>query len=442
MKELHPSELFDRTRDLIIIKAATIGLLALSITATATSATSPKPRKTWLAGTALGLAVIGCGVKALERDKKESLQDLQQASSQGWRSLLAQSFLPAAKVSVTFNPETWQPKLFDWSLFNTKPERFPHIGLVADSGGGKSTTGLWLTTWLDGKHYAILPHKKPGDYPGIASFCGSRNYGKADDPEYDLQKVLENKYPNISVASFVKSLHSEMDKRYKLYEQGIEDYSPINIHWDEYNAFIRKVNDKSIVPLIEDLVAEARKVKIRIIVMVQSALVEDMGLNGSLKKSIKFIQLADFATDRATKEDKSAKLTQWMERLIERGDNFPVMIDSKPGIVPHKKYWVNSAETRNQLPGNGNGELGVESEELELNELEAVILQFGKSKPNTVIKARDLINNSRLFKGMTPHEVRIILQSVADRGIGQTEGEGNKLGWKYNQSVDSTSTAL
>ena len=50
-----------------------------------------------------------------------------------------------------------------------------------------------------------------------------------------------------------------------------------------------------------------------------------------------------------------------MERLIERGDNFPVMIDSKPGIVPHKKYWVNSAETRNQLPGNSNGELGVES---------------------------------------------------------------------------------
>lgn len=442
MKELHPSELFDRTRDLIIIKAATIGLLALSITATATAATSPKPRKTWLAGSALGLAVIGCGVKALERDKKDSLQDLRQASNQGWRSLLAQSFLPAAKVSATFNPETWQPKLFDWVLFNTKPERFPHIGLVADSGGGKSTTGLWLTTWLDGKHYAILPHKKPGDYPGIASFCGSRNYGKADDPEYDLQKVLENKYPSISVASFVKSLHSEMDKRYKLYEQGIEDYSPINIHWDEYNAFIRKVNDKSIVPLIEDLVAEARKVKIRIIVMVQSALVEDMGLNGSLKKSIKFIQLADFATDRATKEDKSAKLTQWMERLIERGDNFPVMIDSKPGIVPHKKYWVNSAETRNQLPGNGNGELGVESEELELNELEAVILQFGKSKPNTVIKARDLINNSRLFKGMTPHEVRIILQSIADRGIGQTEGEGNKLGWRYNKPEDSASTDL
>lgn len=442
MKELHPSELFDRTRDLVIIKAATIGLLALSITATATAATSPKPRKTWLAGTALGLAVIGCGVKALERDKKDSLQDLRQASNQGWRSLLAQSFLPAAKISATFNPETWQPKLFDWSLFNTKPERFPHIGLVADSGGGKSTTGLWLTTWLDGKHYAILPHKKPGDYPGIASFCGSRNYGKADDPEHDLQEVLENKYPNISVASFVKSLHSEMDKRYKLYEQGIEDYSPINIHWDEYNAFIRKVNDKSIVPLIEDLVAEARKVKIRIIVMVQSALVEDMGLNGSLKKSIKFIQLSDFATDRATKEDKSTKLTQWMERLVERGDNFPVMIDSKPGIVPHKKYWVNSAETTNQLPGNGDGELGVGSKELQLNEFEAAILQFGQSKPNTVIKARDLINNSRLFRGMTPEEVRIILQSVADRGIGQTEGEGNKLGWKYNQSVDSASTDL
>lgn len=440
MKELHPSELFDRTRDLIIIKAFSIGLLALSITATATAATSPKPRKTWLAGTALGLAVIGCGVKALERDKKESLQDLQQASSQGWRSLLAQSFLPAAKVSATFNPETWQPKLFDWLLFNTKPERFPHIGLVADSGGGKSTTGLWLTTWLDGKHYAILPHKKPGDYPGIASFCGSRNYGKADDPEYDLQEVLDNKYPNISVASFVKSLHKEMDKRYKLYEQGTENYSPINIHWDEYNAFIRKVNDKSIVPLIEDLIAEARKIKIRIIVMVQSALVEDMGLNGSLKKSIKFIQLADFATDRATKEDKSTKLTQWMERLIERGDNFPVMIDSKPGIVPHKKYWVNSAEARNQLPGNGDRELGVGSEELELNEFETAILQFGQSKPNTVIKARDLINNSRLFKGMTPNEVRIILQSVADKGIGQTEGEGNKLGWKYNQPVDIVST--
>ncbi|MEO0687512.1 MAG: hypothetical protein AAFY76_21295, partial [Cyanobacteria bacterium J06649_11] len=199
-------------------------------------------------------------------------------------------------------------------------------------------------------------------------------------------------------------------------------------------------NDKSIVPLIEDLVAEARKVNIRIIVMVQSALVEDMGLNGSLKKSIKFIQLADFATDRATKEDKSTKLTQWMERLIERGDNFPVMIDNKPGIVPHKKYWVNSAEAKNQLPGNGNGELGVESEQLQLNEFETAIIDAGKRLQGDVLKARTLKQQSRLFASMSPEDIRLLFQSLSDRGIGEVVGTGNTLGWKYNQPVGTTST--
>ncbi len=393
-------------------------------------------------GSTLVLIVIGQTQNKLYRRLSEELSDVSEVARVKGKERVATVMSPSAPAIINIGEvKDWEPKLFDWALFNIKPERFPQIGLVADSGGGKSTTGLWLTTWLSGKHYAILPHKKPDDYPGIPSFCGGRNYGKVEDQEYDLREILENKYPNISVVSFVKSLHKEMDRRYKLYEQGIEDYPAINIHWDEYNAFIRKVNDKGIVSLIEDLIAEARKVKIRIIVMVQSALVEDMGLNGSLKKSIKFIQLADFAIDRADKEDKSGKLKQWMEGLIEAGDNFPVMIDSKPGIVPHKKYWVNSAETRNQLPGNGNGELGVESEELELNELEAMILQFGQSKPNTVIKARDLINNSRLFRGMTPEEVRIILQSLADKGIGQTEGEGNKLGWKYLHLVDIASTS-
>lgn len=348
-------------------------------------------------GSTLVLIVIGQTQNKLYRRLSEELSDVSEVARVKGKERVATIMSPSAPAIINIGEvKDWEPKLFDWALFNTKPERFPQIGLVADSGGGKSTTGLWLTTWLSGKHYAILPHKKPNDYPGIPSFCGGRNYGKVEDQEYDLREILENKYPNISVVSFVKSLHNEMDRRYKLYEQGIEDYPAINIHWDEYNAFIRKINDKGIVSLIEDLIAEARKVKIRIIVMVQSALVEDMGLNGSLKKSIKFIQLADFATDRATKEDKSAKLTQWMERLIERGDNFPVMIDSKPGIVPHKKYWVNSAETRNQLPGNGNGELGVESEELELNEFESYILDWGKQNPDQLLKARIVQQNSRL----------------------------------------------
>ena len=385
-------------------------------------------------GSTLVLIVIGQTQNKLYRRLSEELSDVSEVARIKGKERVATVMSPSAPAIINIGEvKDWEPKLFDWALFNTKPERFPQIGLVADSGGGKSTTGLWLTTWLDGKHYAILPHKKPDDYPGIPSFCGGRNYGKAEDPSYDLREILENKYPNISVVSFVKSLHSEMDRRYKLYEQGVEDYPAVNIHWDEYNAFIRKVNDKSIVSLIEDLIAEARKVKIRIIVMVQSALVEDMGLNGSLKKSIKFIQLADFATDRADKEDKSGKLKRWMEGLIERGDNFPVMVDNKPGIVPHKKYWVNSVAAGGDVKVNASPNLPQSKLDTGLNEYEQAILQFGQTKPNIIIKARDLINNSRLFKGMAPDEVRIIFQSVADKGIGQTEGEGNKLGWVYKE---------
>ena len=43
MKELHPSEMVERVRDLIVIKTAIYSLLALSIATVTTAAISNKP---------------------------------------------------------------------------------------------------------------------------------------------------------------------------------------------------------------------------------------------------------------------------------------------------------------------------------------------------------------------------------------------------------------
>ncbi|MBH8575270.1 hypothetical protein I8752_20085, partial [Nostocaceae cyanobacterium CENA369] len=59
-------------------------------------------------------------------------------------------------------------------------------------------------------------------------------------------------------------------------------------------------------------------------------------------------------------------------------------------------------------------------------------VDWGKQHPGEVLKARILLQASRLFEGMQPDEIRIIFAALADRGVGQVEGEGDRLGWKWS----------
>ena len=53
--------------------------------------------------------------------------------------------LPMRVIEAEVMPElNGKPELFDWSLFKTDPDRFPHIRIIAKSGMGKTTLAEWL----------------------------------------------------------------------------------------------------------------------------------------------------------------------------------------------------------------------------------------------------------------------------------------------------------
>ncbi|MEM6403292.1 MAG: hypothetical protein AAF757_24195 [Cyanobacteria bacterium P01_D01_bin.116] len=421
MKELHPSELFDRTRDLIIIKAATIGLLALSITATATAATSPKPRKTWLAGTALGLAVIGCGVKALERDKKESLQDLQLVSSQGWRSLLAQSFLPAAKVSATFNSKNWTPTnlVTDPVEYINKVQK--HVALVGGTGDGKSTQAQYFSTRIGGEVIVYDVDSSIDDWTWIKPDNLFGDNGLTDVNEAMGEALQHLEKMRVYRKTVSKNIPDEYARFYIAEEYPVLSDCENSHDWIRQHAKV------------------GRKRKQFIMVLAQNDTAANFDLEGDadiLDTCFVRIRLGKKAQDYARTKLKSSELEQW----LKSGGKKRFMLDDQPCELDLSNWGMIQQQQDNQLPGNGNRELGVGSEEPQLNEFESYILDWGKQNPDQLLKARIVQQNSRLFENISADDIRLMFIVLADKGFGTTANEGNRLAWVYSKPVDNTPT--
>ena len=65
--------------------------------------------------------------------------------------MLAQSFLPAAKVSATFNSKNWTPTnlVTDPVEYINKVQK--HVALVGGTGDGKSTQAQYFSTRIGGE---------------------------------------------------------------------------------------------------------------------------------------------------------------------------------------------------------------------------------------------------------------------------------------------------
>jgi 16S rRNA U516 pseudouridylate synthase RsuA-like enzyme len=120
-----------------------------------------------------------------------------------------------------------------------------------------------------------------------------------------------------------------MDKRYSQYSDGVTDFEFWNVVVDEIPAIVaqcEKVPDQ-----LKVLIREARKVRIRLILLTQGAEVKALKMEGegSIRDSLTFIRLGNFATDHARKlKDKS--LLAWLQQ-----SDRPCLVDDLPAIVPN-----------------------------------------------------------------------------------------------------------
>ncbi|MDJ0553375.1 MAG: hypothetical protein QNJ68_02825 [Microcoleaceae cyanobacterium MO_207.B10] len=303
-----------------------------------------------------------------------------ESQNQFRESLKSAAVTPLLQPSTTDTPiQPGQNQLqpFDWQLFNTQPEKYPHLFIVGGTGDGKSYTAESICYILEGKTIVIHPHKKPGDFQGFPCYCGGRKYGS-----WKQDKLTENdnfnrllkggEYPNLTCAKAIKLIHQEMDSRYKLYEQGIENYPMVNIIIDEYNTTVDAVPE--ITSTMNSLIREARKVKLRLILLIQSDLVDDLGIKGkgAIRKCFRFIRLGDFAKDRA-KKSNSGSIKNWVSL-----QEYPLLVEDDIALLPDKKALpliANSCTATTNASGNdiNDGSNHVTSQLRETEQLEQLL---------------------------------------------------------------------
>lgn len=207
--------------------------------------------------------------------------------------------------------ETPGLELFDWAELADDTE-YPHIAILNKTGGGKSTLAQWLAQQVGGKIYVLDPHYEPGSYTAADIVAGrGRNTGESAEsyrPIYDkkgdpigTKGEVEITHPHelASCTQMINWVHREMERRYHLRAQGISNFEAINIILDEFSSYSKK---EGVPQRFKELIREARKVKIRLYILIQGSQVGDLGLEGSsdLRANLTFIRLGKFAIDYVT----------------------------------------------------------------------------------------------------------------------------------------------
>lgn len=220
----------------------------------------------------------------------------------------AGTIYPPALTDYAQNESSSTVNLFNWEELKTKPDDFAHLMICGKTGSGKSLLAEWLLSLLGGELIAISPHLRPQDFQGARHIGGGRNYD--------------------AIAEEFSRIYEEMNSRYEYYNMGRDDFEPINIVCDEMPAIM--ANCEEVPEQFKALIREARKVRIRLIVLSQGTEVKALKLEGegSVRDSLSFIRLGNFATQYAKKLGDES-LTNWI-----KAQKRPCLVDEFPAIVP------------------------------------------------------------------------------------------------------------
>jgi len=280
-------------------------------------------------GTALALVSAWAEKKSEEPDLM--LQMIQAARLDLFEQLLDRRCHQAYEAAVEVQalpPALIAAKYFDWSLIQTNPDKYAHLAIVGGTGDGKTTLTESLLQFLDEKSIAIDPHWKPGNYPGLPTVAKGRNYGEYPAAPIPFDNLVSGK-EDCSYTEAIATIHQEMDRRYKLLKKGVPVGDRYTFILDEYTTFAG-VHPKCSGSEVLSLIREARKVGLRLILIVQSDLLKDFKWEGqgAARKSLRWARLGEFAASYASGlKDENLKI--WVT-----SQDYPILVDKMPAFLP------------------------------------------------------------------------------------------------------------
>ncbi|MBH8577183.1 hypothetical protein I8752_30260 [Nostocaceae cyanobacterium CENA369] len=414
MSELHPSQLHQHLQMYTCAKWSFWGSLIISVGLLSLGASKVGSQKLWIVGFSVGTLEVGRRQRHTAKLLQVSLGDIDHASRlnfQAWTRLRTQ---PTAQLALTVGAvdANWQPENLITDPVEYIQKKQKHVALIGGTGDGKSTFTQFLSFKIGGRVIVYDSDAKPEDWNWL-------------DQKDVIGRKGDFKAINTAMDNDLTNLEELVELRGDGGDKAIAGRDRFLIG-EEFPILVEECDNAA--PWLKKHAKRGRRYKQFILAIAQNDTAENFGLQGdkdTLYSCFVLVRLGQFGRDYARTKLKDPQLEQW----LKAGGKKRFLVDDAPCELDLSN-WGQSTATDAPVKSGVSGE--ATPTQLELNEYEQFIVDWGKQHPGEVLKARILLQASRLFEGMQPDEIRIIFAALADRGVGQVEGEGDRLGWKWS----------
>lgn len=422
-ENLHPSQLNSYLQLQNRAKWASCCCLTASVLLLSLGASlrgESKQYKPWVLGASVGVFGVGKSQRKTVKELAVVLGDIDQISRLNFQFWLREKTKATAPmvVNIPALSGSWQPdnQIGDPVEYVNRVQK--HVALVGGTGDGKSTQAQYFSVRIGGKVIVYDVDSGKGDWAWVEpkSLIGDGGLPSVNEAMGEAMEHLEK------MRVYRKEVSKDVPEEFARFY--IAEEFPVLADCDNAPQWIRQH------------AKVGRKRKQFIMVLAQNDTAANFALLGDadiLDTCFVRIRLGKKAQDYARATLKNPQLEQW----LKAGGKKRFMVDDSPCELDLSSWRPGDFAT--SLTHTNEIELakptGITADEL-LTTLEYPdkdIVELGLKQSGEWLPAWKCHNLNRSLRSIEVGDIRLLFLELAFRGIGEVEGEGEKVRWKIDQ---------